>query len=66
MVSYKYAGLIIAISMIVFSLLALVSLFYCMYVIYQGNWDQSADEVENDTDRSDKTKGRSNLTKLET
>ena len=45
MVSYKYAGLIIAIAMIVFSLLTLVIFFYCMYVIYQENWDQSANEV---------------------
>ena len=66
MVSYKYAGLIIAISMIFFSFLTLVSFFYCMYVIYQGNWDQSTNEVENGTDRSDKSKGRSNPTKLET
>ena len=66
MVSYKYAGLIIAIAMIVFSLLTLVIFFYCMFVIYQRNWDQSANEVENDTHRSDKTKDRSNPTKLET
>ena len=63
---YKYAGIIIAIAMVVFSLLTVVSFCYCMYVTYQGNWDQSTNEVANKTERSDKTKGHSNPTELET
>ena len=65
--SYKHAGLIIAIAIIVFSLLTLVSFFYCMYVEYRGNWDrdQAVNNVENDAVKSDKTKHHSNPTNLQ-
>ena len=64
--SYKYSGVVIAIATIVFSLLALATFFWRIYVMYHGNEGQPADEVETVTTQSSKTTGRSNPTNLQT
>ena len=46
--SNQYEGIVIAIAAIVFSLLILAIFFYRIYLMINGNGDQSADEVENE------------------
>ena len=59
-----YVGIVIAIASIVLSLLILANFMYRIYLMAYGNKDQTADEVENDTIKSTKTKGNSYLNKL--
>ena len=59
-----HVGIVIAIASIVLSLLILANFMYRIYLMAYGNKDQTADEVENDTIKSTKTKGNSYLNKL--
>ena len=59
-----YVGIIIAIAAIVLSFLILAIFMYRIYLMAYGNKDQTADEVENNTIKSTKTKGNSYLNKL--
>ena len=63
--SNQYEGIVIAIAAIVFSLLILAIFFYRIYLMINGNGDQSADEVENEAIELNEIKSGSNLNKLQ-
>ena len=55
--SYHAVAIGIGVVMVAFSLMTLISFFYCIYVMCQANRDQSANEVGNDTMKSGKSTG---------
>ena len=63
--SNQYEGIVIAIAAIVFSLLILAIFFYRIYLMINGNGDQSADEVENEAIELNEIKSGSNLKSLQ-
>ena len=62
MKSYHAVAIGISVVMVAFSLVTLISFFYCIYVMCQANRDQSTNEVGNDTMKSGKSTGYSRQT----